>query len=93
MKKDKRLKHNVFHTRTYHSNEDFIRRDEIWFTDKNADSETELKRLTALGLSKRLSPYDTYKQGKTVPDACYNLDVGRVDNILQPTEVLRSIEL
>lgn len=47
-------------------NEDFIRRDEIWFTDKNEDGETELKRLTNLGLSKRLSPYNAYKQGKLV---------------------------
>lgn len=47
-------------------NEDFIRRDEIWFTDKNDAGETELKRLTTLGLSKRLSPYNAYKQGKLV---------------------------
>lgn len=47
-------------------NEDFIRRDEIWFTDKNDDGETELKRLTSLGLNKRLSPYNAYKQGKLV---------------------------
>lgn len=47
-------------------NEDFIRRDEIWFTDKNTDGETELKRLANLGLSKRLSPYNAYRQGKLV---------------------------
>ena len=47
-------------------NEDFIRRDEIWFTDKNEDGETELKRLTSLGLNTRLSPYNAYKQGKLV---------------------------
>lgn len=47
-------------------NEDFIRRDEIWFTDKNNDGETELKRLTSLGLNKRLSPYNAYKQGKLI---------------------------
>lgn len=47
-------------------NEDFIRRDQIWFTDKNEDGETELKRLTDLGLSKRLSPYNAYRQGKLV---------------------------
>ena len=47
-------------------NEDFIRRDEIWFTDKNEDGETELKRLTSLGLNNRLSPYNAYKQGKLV---------------------------
>ena len=47
-------------------NEDFLRRDEIWFTDKNEVGETELKRLTSLGLNKRLSPYNAYKQGKLV---------------------------
>lgn len=47
-------------------NEDFIRRDEIWFTEKNAHGETELKRLTSLGMSKKLSPYNAYKQGKLI---------------------------
>lgn len=47
-------------------NEDFIRRDEIWFTEKNAEGETELKRLTSLGMSKKLSPYNAYKQGKLI---------------------------
>lgn len=47
-------------------NEDFLRRDEIWYTDKNEDGETELKRLTNLGLSKRISPYNAYRQGKLV---------------------------
>lgn len=47
-------------------NEDFIRRDEIWFTEKNGGGETQLKRLTNLGLNKRLSPYNAYRQGKLV---------------------------
>lgn len=44
--------------------EDFIRRDVVWFTDKNEDGVTELKRLTEYGLHKTLSPYNAYKQGK-----------------------------
>lgn len=47
-------------------NEDFIRRDVIWFTDKNRDGETILKRLPQLGLDSRVSPYNAYKQGKLV---------------------------
>lgn len=46
--------------------EDFIRRDTIWFTDKNEDAETELIRLSSLGLHKNLSPYNAYRQGKLV---------------------------
>ena len=44
--------------------EDFIRRDVVWFTDKNENGETEVKRLTQYGLHKTLSPYNAYKQGK-----------------------------
>lgn len=44
--------------------EDFIRRDTIWFTDKNSSGETILTRLSSLGLHKNLSPYNAYKQGK-----------------------------
>lgn len=44
--------------------EDFIRRDVVWFTDKNENGETELRRLTEYGLHKTLSPYNAYKQGK-----------------------------
>lgn len=44
--------------------EDFIRRDVVWFTDKNEKGETEVKRLTQYGLHKTLSPYNAYKQGK-----------------------------
>ena len=47
-------------------NEDFIRRDTIWFTDKNSSGETILTRLSSLGLHKNLSPYNAYKQGKLV---------------------------
>ncbi|WP_303013630.1 ATP/GTP-binding protein [uncultured Bacteroides sp.] len=47
-------------------NEDFIRRDTIWFTDKDECGETKIVRLSALGLHKNLSPYNAYKQGKLV---------------------------
>jgi AAA15 family ATPase/GTPase len=46
--------------------EDFIRRDTIWFTDKDNNGETKLIRLSSLGLHKNLSPYNAYKQGKLV---------------------------
>ena len=47
-------------------NEDYIRRDTIWFTDKDELGETHLFRLSSLGLHKNLSPYNAYKQGKLV---------------------------
>lgn len=47
-------------------NEDFIRRDTIWFTDKDEFGETRIARLSSLGLHKNLSPYNAYKQGKLV---------------------------
>lgn len=47
-------------------NEDFIRRDTIWFTDKDEFGETQIVRLSSLGLHKNLSPYNAYKQGKLV---------------------------
>lgn len=47
-------------------NEDFIRRDIIWFTDKSEVGATQLKRLSALGLHKTMNPYNAYKQGKLV---------------------------
>ncbi len=47
-------------------NEDFIRRDTIWFTDKDEMGETKVLRLSSLGLHKNLSPYNAYKQGKLV---------------------------
>lgn len=47
-------------------NEDYIRRDAIWFTDKDTEGETQLVRLSSLGLHKNLSPYNAYRQGKLV---------------------------
>lgn len=41
-------------------NEEFIRRDTIWFTDKDEQGETNVVRLSALGLHKNLSPYNAY---------------------------------
>lgn len=46
--------------------EDFIRRDVVWFTDKNQDGATSLKHLSGLGLHKTMSPYNAYTQGKLV---------------------------
>lgn len=46
--------------------EDYIRRDVIWFTDKNDCGETQLLRLSTLGLHKTLSVYNAYKQEKLV---------------------------
>lgn len=47
-------------------NEDFIRRDVVWFTDKSKVGATNLKRLSSLGLHKTMNPYNAYKQGKLV---------------------------
>lgn len=47
-------------------NEDFIRRDVIWFTEKDGRGETKLERLSSMGLHKNLSPYNAYRQGKLV---------------------------
>ena len=47
-------------------NEDFIRRDTIWFTDKDELGETKIVRLSSMGLHKNLSPYNAYRQGKLV---------------------------
>lgn len=47
-------------------NEDFIRRDCVWFTEKDNVGATSLKRLSALGLHKTMNPYNAYKQGKLV---------------------------
>ncbi len=46
--------------------EDYIRRDVIWFTDKNDSGETQLIRLSTLGLHKTLSVYNAYRQEKLV---------------------------
>lgn len=47
-------------------NEDFIRRDTVWFTDKTEVGATTLKRLSSLGLHKTMNPYNAYRQGKLV---------------------------
>lgn len=47
-------------------NEDFIRRDTIWFADKDQVGATKMKRLSSLGLHKSMNPYHAYKQGKLV---------------------------
>jgi AAA15 family ATPase/GTPase len=47
-------------------NENFIRRDSVWFTDKDGMGETHLERLSSLGLHKNLSPYNAYRQNKLV---------------------------
>lgn len=46
--------------------EDFIRRDVVWFTVKDAKGATSMKRLSASGLHKTMSVYNAYRQGKLV---------------------------
>lgn len=46
--------------------EDFIRRDAVWFTDKDEEGVTTLKRLTDFGLHKHSSVYNAYRQNKLV---------------------------
>lgn len=46
--------------------EDYIRRDVIWFTDKNEGGESQLIRLSTLGLHKTQSIYNAYRQEKLV---------------------------
>lgn len=46
--------------------EDYIRRDVIWFTDKNDGGETQLIRLSSLGLHKTSSVYNAYRQEKLI---------------------------
>ncbi len=46
--------------------EDYIRRDVVWFTDKNDAGQTQLIRLSSLGLHKTLSVYNAYRQEKLV---------------------------
>lgn len=46
--------------------EDFIRRDSVWFTDKTEEGETQLVRLSSLSLHKNVSVYNAYKQNKLV---------------------------
>lgn len=46
--------------------EDFVRRDVIWFTVKDSKGATSIKRLSASGLHKTMSVYNAYRQGKLV---------------------------
>lgn len=48
-------------------NENFIRRDVVWFTYKDSEESTTLTRLSSMGLRKALSPYHAYMQGKLIP--------------------------
>ena len=45
-------------------NEDFLRRDTVWFVDKNEFGASELASLLDFKLHKNLSPYNAYKIGK-----------------------------
>jgi AAA15 family ATPase/GTPase len=45
-------------------NEDFLRRDVVWFVDKNEFGASELGSLLDFKLHKNLSPYNAYKIGK-----------------------------
>ncbi|MCD8455225.1 ATP-binding protein [Tenacibaculum finnmarkense genomovar ulcerans] len=45
-------------------NEDFLRRDTVWFLDKNEFGASELYSLLDFKLHKNLSPYNAYKIGK-----------------------------
>lgn len=45
-------------------NEDFLRRDTVWFVDKNEFGASELVSLLDFKLHKNLSPYNAYKIGK-----------------------------
>lgn len=47
-------------------NESFIRKDVVWFTDKNTEGETLLVRLSSMGLHKNISSYNAYRQGKLI---------------------------
>lgn len=47
-------------------NENFIRRDVVWFTDKNINGETIIERLSSMGIHKNISPYNAYRQGKLI---------------------------
>lgn len=44
--------------------EDFLRRDVIWFTEKQEDGSTELFAYTDVKLHKNISPFNAYKIGK-----------------------------
>ena len=42
----------------------FIRRDTVWFAEKNINGETSISRLSDKGLHKKISAYNAYKKGK-----------------------------
>jgi hypothetical protein len=44
--------------------EDLLRRDSIWFTEKKEDASTELFSALDVGLHKNISIYNAYKTGK-----------------------------
>ncbi len=44
--------------------EDFLRRDVVWFTEKQADGSTDLFAYTDVKLHKNISPYNAYRIGK-----------------------------
>ncbi len=46
--------------------EDILRNDATWFTDKDQDGATSLSRLSDFSLHKNISPYNAYRQGKIV---------------------------
>lgn len=48
-------------------NEDFIRRDTIWFAEKDKEGNSLLTRLSDYGLHKTASPYNAYRQNKLAP--------------------------
>lgn len=48
-------------------NEDFIRRDTIWFAEKDKEGNSLLTRLSDYGLHKTASPYNAYRQSKLAP--------------------------
>ncbi len=52
--------------------EDFLRRDIIWFADKDEMGETHIIRLSSLGLHKNVSPYKAYMQDKLVKLPFFN---------------------
>lgn len=45
-------------------NEEFLRRDVMWSTDKQDSGETYLNRFSDMGLHKTMSVYNAYRQGK-----------------------------
>ena len=44
--------------------EDFIRRDAVWFAEKDGEGASHLSRLSSYGLHRNVSPYRAYRLGK-----------------------------